>query len=106
LEVWKPNRRVRKIASGSVLRILAPGSFRLRWTLDSSASPATSSHGEGSASAMQEVASSPSGLGLDFIDIATTAGRAATLRFSFLDAPPSLPKDTDYEVLIEPSQQH
>jgi glucoamylase len=106
LEVWKPNRRVRKIASGSVLRILAPGSFRLRWTLDSAASAVASASGEGPPPALQESASSSSGLGLEFVDITTSPGRAATVRFSFQEANPSLPQDTDYEVLIEPSQRH
>jgi glucoamylase len=88
-EVWKPNRRVRKIAAGSVLRILAPGRFRVRWMLAS---------GDGSA---QESASSASGLGLDHLDLTTSPGRAGALRFSFLEADPSLPKDAVQEVVVE-----
>jgi glucoamylase len=91
-EVWKPNRRVRKIAAGSVLRIVAPGRFRLRWTLTS---------GKGSEQAFEESASSSSGLGLDYLDLTTNPGSADTLLFSFLDPSPSLPPDVVSEVVID-----
>jgi glucoamylase len=100
-EVWKPNRRVRRIASGSVLRILAPWPFRLRWVLIAGPSSGTSEAAhDGPVQAFRESASTSSNLGLDFIDIPTPPGQAATLRFSFLDGDSSLPKDTEHEVLI------
>lgn len=34
LEIWKSNRRVRAVAGGKTLRILASAPFRLRWTLN------------------------------------------------------------------------
>ncbi|HEY6308422.1 MAG TPA: glycoside hydrolase family 15 protein [Candidatus Angelobacter sp.] len=75
LEIWKAARQVRAIAAGSVLRVLAAAPFRLRWSLDGSPSGQT----------LKETASTPSGLGLEFVDIPTPAGQAATLRFSFLE---------------------
>jgi glucoamylase len=75
LEIWKLARQVRVIAAGSVLRVMAAAPFRLRWSLDSGASGQT----------LKETASTPSGLGPEFVDVSTRAGQAATLRFSFLE---------------------
>jgi glucoamylase len=91
-EAWKPNRRVRKIAAGSVLRVISPGRFRLRWTLTS---------GNSAEQAFAESASSSSGLGLDYLDLTTSPGSAATLRFSFLEGGPALSKDAVQEVVVE-----
>ncbi len=41
VEVWKPNRRVGRVARGSRLRIQAPGDFRVRWSADGWASADT-----------------------------------------------------------------
>ncbi len=86
LEVWKLTRQVRAIVAGSVLRIVAAAPFRLRWSLDQT---------------MREAASSSSGLGLEFVDIATPAGQEAILRFSFLDTAGPLLNDTVHEVQVK-----
>jgi glucoamylase len=95
LEIWKTSRQVGAIAAGAVLRIVSAGSFRLRWSLDGAA-PGQS---------LQEAASSASGLDLEFVDIPTRAGQAATLRFSFQETDPTgapLPTDIVREVQVKP----
>jgi glucoamylase len=90
LEIWKPSRRVRAIAAGSTLRIVLPGTFRLRWSRDQGQSP-------------QEVASTPSGLGLSFVDLPTSAGQSGPVRFTLLGTENVLLEDTVHEVLIKPN---
>jgi glucoamylase len=85
LEVWKPMRRVRKIPAGSVLRVMAPGSFLLRWSAD----------GGGTSG---ETASTDSGLGLGFVDIQTQAGQTAPVQFAFARSDTLLPEVYDVEV--------
>jgi glucoamylase len=91
LEIWKPSRRVRAIAAGSTLRIVLPGTFRLRWSRDQGQSP-------------QEVASTPSGLGLSFVDLPTSAGQSGPVRFTLLGTENVLLEDTVHEVLIKPNK--
>jgi len=107
LEVWKASRRVRAILAGSVLRILSAGPFRLRWSLDNShpagnAGLPAGGAGKGNPPAMQEAASTPSGLGLEYVDIPTRAGQAATLRFAFVEISAALLEDTVHEVQLKP----
>ena len=72
LEVWKLKRQVREIAAGKVLRVQVPGDFRLRWSING---------GQDS----QESASTASGLGAGFVDIATKPGQSAPVQFTFVE---------------------
>jgi glucoamylase len=90
LEVWKLTRRVEKIAAGSVLRLVAPGSFRLRCSYTNDGN-------------FKDAASSSSGLGLGYIDIPTQPREAAHLRFMLLESDTTPPDETVYEVQVEPS---
>lgn len=69
LEVWKSKRRVRKIAAGSVLRMVLLGDFRVRWSADDGRTG-------------QESNSTPTGLGLSFVDI--PARQNGNLQFTFV----------------------
>jgi glucoamylase len=80
LEVWRTVRQRRAIPAGSVLRVVAAGAFHLRWSLD----PV---HPDGTGQTPHESASTPSGLGLEFVDVPTRAGQEATVRFSFATDP-------------------
>jgi len=93
LEVWKAARKVRAIAAGSVLRIVSSAQFRLRWTLISEGAP-------GTAPPLWEVASQASGLGLNFVDLPTTAGHGGALRFSFVETGTALPEEDVHEVQV------
>jgi glucoamylase len=93
LEVWKSTRRVRSITAGSTLRVIDAGVFRLRWSV-----------GDGH---LNEMESTPSGLGLSYVDLPTQAGQTAPLRFTFAGSDTALPADTVFEVEITstPPQQ-
>ncbi|HKD45185.1 MAG TPA: glycoside hydrolase family 15 protein [Candidatus Angelobacter sp.] len=93
LEVWKLTRQVRAMPAGSVLRVVAMGHFRLRWSLGAA--------GSGQGPTMEETDSTPSGLGIEFVDIPTRAGQEGKLLFSFLDSSASLPGDVMQEVQIK-----
>jgi glucoamylase len=70
LEVWKPARRVRRAAPGQTLRIQAPLEFQLRWTIDDNWT-------------VHETVSTPSGLGIGFVDIPIPHDQTAPVRFAF-----------------------
>jgi len=71
LEVWKPTRQVREATAGQVLRIQAPSSFRLHWTNDGWVS-------------VRDTPSTPTGLGIEFVDIAVHVNQSAPVEFTFL----------------------
>jgi glucoamylase len=70
LEVWKPVRQVRQAATGQVLRIQAPEAFRLRYTRDEWQT-------------VEDTESSPTGLGIGYVDIPIREAQRAPLRFTF-----------------------
>jgi glucoamylase len=70
LEIWKPNRRTREARSDRVLRIQAPAPFRLRWTRDEWQTA-------------QDTGSTPSGIGIEYVDLLPRPGQRAPFRFSF-----------------------
>ncbi|HET7872925.1 MAG TPA: glycoside hydrolase family 15 protein [Terriglobales bacterium] len=92
LEVWKSRRRVRRIAAGSVLRVVAPGSFLLRWSADGGSS-------------FHETASQESGLGLGFVDIQSHPGQSAPVQFVFANTDGTPPDDTVQQVEVEATPQ-
>jgi glucoamylase len=95
LRIWKYTRQPRTIEAGSVLRVISSGSFRLRWWMGDNAA-------SGSGSTMREVASTSSGLGIEFVDITVPASQTAPVRFSFLEVAAPIPQDTTYQVQVLP----
>lgn len=91
LRVWRYTRQPRTVEAGSTLRVIAQGSFRLRWWFGDNQS---------SSSNMREVTATGSGLGIDIVDIPVPAGQTAPLRFSFLEVAAPVPKDTIYQVQV------
>jgi glucoamylase len=70
LEIWKPNRQVRQIDRGMVLRIQASGSFTLRWSQDE----------------WHTVTESPAfatDFGISFLDIPIQSPETASIEFTF-----------------------
>ncbi|MGE5322705.1 MAG: glycoside hydrolase family 15 protein [Actinomycetota bacterium] len=90
LEIWKATRQVRSISAGSTLRVMHAGSFRLRWS--------------GADGHFSEADSSPSGLGLGYIDLETQPGQIAPLRFAFSTSDADLPQDAVFEVQVTAAQ--
>jgi glucoamylase len=70
LEVWKPNRKVRAVQRGFTLRVQAPDAFRLRWSRDGWQTEAYTS-------------SSPTALGIEFVDIPIPVDQKGPVRFTF-----------------------
>jgi glucoamylase len=91
LEVWKPTRQVREATAGQVLRIQAPGSFRLHWTND----------GWVSAS---DTPSTPTGLGIEFADIAIHGNQSAPVEFTFFWTGSNRWEGHNYQVRV--NQKH
>ncbi|HEY6293630.1 MAG TPA: glycoside hydrolase family 15 protein [Terriglobia bacterium] len=100
LTIWKYTRQAKSIPTGSVLRVIAAGAFRVRWAFDAGHT------GPGAASTvpaipgMREVASTANELGIDFVDIAVPIGQTGTLRFSFAESATPVPQDTTYQVQV------
>ncbi len=69
-EVWKFTRQVRSVKRGSVLRIQVPASFRLRWSGDEWQT-------------VKDTPSSPTALGVEFVDIPIPPAQRAPIRFTF-----------------------
>jgi len=92
LEIWTPTRQVREIAPGKTLRVMCPGHFHLRWSLD---------EGE----THQEAHATSTGLDLSYVDIALGVKQAAGLRFTFLSSEMELLKENATHVVrLEPGQ--
>ncbi|RMG49903.1 MAG: glucan 1,4-alpha-glucosidase [Acidobacteria bacterium] len=87
LEIWKPNRQVCAVKAGMTLRIQAPAPFRLRWTRDEW-------------STLEDTPSTPTALGIEFVDIPVPAVQRAPIRFTFFWTESDRWEERDYEVAI------
>jgi glucoamylase len=87
LEIWKPNRQPRTVARGYTIRIQSPAAFRLRWTRDEWQSAA-------------DTVSSPTALGIEFVDIAVSVDQRAPIRFTFFWTQANRWEGRDYEVAV------
>ena len=70
LEVWKPTRQVRHVAQGHVLRLQAPQSFQLHWSMDEWHT-------------VYDSESEETSLGIYFVDLPTTVASQMPIRFTF-----------------------
>jgi glucoamylase len=89
LVIWKFNRQPQTMPSGWLLRIQAVRAFRLRWTLDEWVHPTDS-------------ASTPTSLGVHFVDIAVPRGQRAPVRFTFFWPADSRWEGRDFAVAVTP----
>jgi glucoamylase len=88
LEVWKPNRHVRFMRVGEVLRIQAEAPFTLHWSVDNWNS-------------VQDGQSSKNALEIDYIDlmdVVTSSG--ACIRFTFFWPETNRWEGQDYAVTV------
>ncbi|MBI1899265.1 MAG: glucan 1,4-alpha-glucosidase, partial [Acidobacteria bacterium] len=88
LEIWKPNRRARSVKAGMMLRVQAPASFRLHWSADEWRT-------------VHDSASSPTALGIGFVDIAIPASQRAPIRFTFFWTADERWEGCDYAVAVQ-----
>ncbi len=86
--MWKPNRQVRKVRRDQTLRIQAPASFRLHWSTDEWHT-------------VQDTPSSPTALGIEFVDILIAPTQRAPVRFTFFWTNTGQWEGRDYTVVVE-----
>jgi glucoamylase len=100
LTIWKYTRQAKYIPTGSVLRVIAAGAFRVRWTFDAGHTGPGAAGAVPALPGMREVASTANEVGIDFVDIAIPIGQTGTLRFSFAESATPVPQDTTYQVQV------
>lgn len=88
LEIWKPNRQAARVKRGYTLRIQVPAPFRLHWSADEWQNA-------------QDTPSSPTALGIEFVDIPVTAAQQAPIRFTFFWTSSGRWEGHDYAVAVE-----
>jgi glucoamylase len=89
VEVWKPDRQVRFMRKGSILRIHGAEPFRLRWSSDGWT---TQSDTESSANALE----------IDFVDLPVTvsSSRDVCIRFTFFWRNSNRWEGQDYDITV------
>lgn len=70
LEIWKPNRQVRTVKPGFTLRVQAPAAFTLHWTANEWRK-------------VHDTRSTPTILGIEFVDIVLEPEQRAPIHFTF-----------------------
>jgi glucoamylase len=88
LEIWKPNRQPRTVKTGYILRVQATASFELQWTRDEWRTA-------------ESTLSSPTALGIGFVDIPIPESQEAPIRFTFYWLVSGKWEERDYEVAID-----
>lgn len=87
IEVWKPNRRASSVEKGCVLRIQAPDAFRIHWSRDDWKTT-------------EDTPSTPTRLGVEFVDIATQTAESGQIRFTFFWTRSKRWEGRDYKVRL------
>ena len=70
IEIWKMNRQVRTVPAGGLLRVVASSPFLLHWSDDEWRTP-------------RDTRSTPTALGIEYVDIQVDKAQKAPLRFTF-----------------------
>ena len=91
MEVWKPKRQVRHVAAGTRLRILGYAPFQLHWTNDGWATT-------------NDTLSTPTSLGIEYVDIPVTRSQTAPIQFTFLWLRENRWEGQDYRVEVVAEQ--
>ncbi|MBI3951961.1 MAG: glucan 1,4-alpha-glucosidase [Acidobacteria bacterium] len=87
LEIWKPNRQVCWVNTKMTLRIQAPAPFRLHWSGDEWRT-------------VRETPSTPTALGIEFVDIPILSTQRAPICFTFFWTASNRWEGRDYEVAV------
>ena len=88
LEIWKPNRKVRFMRVGEVLRVHGQAAFRLRWSSDNWKS-------------VQDTKSTRNALHIDYVDLTDAVTLSGTcIRFTFLWTEDNHWEGQDYIVTV------
>ena len=87
IEVWKINRQVKSVPAGCLLRMQASSPFSLHWSNDEWVST-------------QDTLSTPTSIGLEYVDIAIANSQTAPIRFTFYWTQRAEWQGTDYQVEV------
>ena len=87
LEIWKHNRQVRAVKAGDILRIQAGAPFLLHWTPDDWG-------------VTEDSHSTPTSLGIDYLDINTLPRQGGRIRFTFFWTDAGTWEGRDFEVAV------
>ena len=79
IEVWKMNRQVRSVSPGTLLRVQASSPFSLHWSMDEWHTT-------------NDTASTPTSLGIEYVDIQVPVTQNLPLRFTFF-----WPQDNEWQ---------
>jgi glucoamylase len=88
MEIWTFARRVRTVRRGAVLRVEAQAPFRLHWT-------------DGEWADRRETASTPTVVGVDFVDIPVAPDQRGPIRFTFFWPDANRWEGHDFQVGVE-----
>ncbi|MEP7200270.1 MAG: glycoside hydrolase family 15 protein [Chloroflexota bacterium] len=88
LELWKPNRQTRAVKPGWTLRVQSPAAFVLHWSDDEWQNAA-------------DTRSTPTALGIGFVDIPIAQAQRAPIRFTFRWLADERWEGRDYIVAID-----
>lgn len=89
LEIWKSNRQVHAVERGWTLRVQAPAPFRLVWSRDNWQT-------------VEDTLSSPTALGVEFVDIPILPTQRAPIHFTFFWTADGRWEGRDYQVTVQP----
>ncbi|MFZ0706358.1 MAG: glycoside hydrolase family 15 protein [Candidatus Korobacteraceae bacterium] len=92
IEIWKMNRQVRSMPAGTLLRVQASSPFSLHWTSDEWHTT-------------NDTASTPTSLGIEYVDIQVPVTQNSPLRFTFFWPQDNQWQEQNYEVAITPAAQ-
>jgi len=87
IEVWKMNRQVKCVPASGLLRIIASSPFSLHWSDDEWASA-------------RDTASTPTSIGLEYVDISVAKTQTAAIRFTFYWPQQAQWQGSDFQVAI------
>jgi glucoamylase len=87
LEVWSFNRQPSRVAKGATLRVQAAAPFRLHWTGDEWQT-------------VHDTSSSPTALGIEFVDLPVPDTQQAPIRFTFFWIAANRWEGRDYVVAV------
>jgi glucoamylase len=87
IEVWKINRQVKCVPAGGLLRVLSSSQFLLHWSDDEWATE-------------HDTTSTPTSIGLEYVDIQVAASQRAPIRFTFYWPQQSQWQGSDFKVDI------
>ena len=90
IEIWKENRQVRSIDAGVLLRVQQGAPFSLHWSADDWTT-------------VNDIASTPTSLGVEYVDINVAVTQNSPLRFTFFWPQENRWQGENYAIEVKPA---